>query len=406
MSHRVNDNHLGPRNLGPRNVPTMTIRISLEPVDDLAALEREWRTLEACADATYYHSWGWVGTWVRHVHGRAPLTKLIARDDSRVVGLALAAESVRGARGRTLYLQGTRGKLGRITSERGGFLVHRDVDAAVRAAYFEFLGGGVAAGRWGKAVLGWVRPATVDEAAFAESVPVLRWREPNYLVELDRVRESGEYITLLGDKTRKNMRRSRRAYERRGPLRLRIAGDVAEAQTFLTRLVALHEATWRARGWPGNFADPVVLAFHRDLVRERTESREVQLARITAGSEEVGYLYSLVYRNRVIGYDMGLRYDPDRDTQPGRMCDWLAVEHYAEQGYDVYDNLSGETQFKRSLGTRTDELAWLLIRRDGLVDRVGERARHAFIAKVRDTAVHRWQRRFRIAVATKLDALR
>ena len=384
----------------------MKVDISLEPVEDLDALEGEWRDLEERSDGTYYHSWGWVGTWIRHTGSRVALTKLVARDGRRVVGLVLAAESGFGVKRHGLYLQGTRGRLGRISSERGGFVVDRDVAPIVRRAYLDFLGRAVADGRWKRIVLGWVRPALVDEVAVDGCAPVARWREPNYLVELDLVRGSGDYVTLLGGKTRKNMRRSRRAYERRGPMKLRVATDVDEATEFLERLVVLHEATWRARGWPGNFADPVVLEFHRDLIRRRTESGEVQLARITAGADEVGYLYSLVYRKRVIGYDMGLMYEADRDLQPGRMCDWLAVEHYAGEGYDVYDNLSGETQFKRSLSTKKDDIVWLLLRRDRPYDRLEERARHALIAAVRDTAVHKLQRRLRIAMATRLDAAR
>ena len=237
-------------------------------------------------------------------------------------------------------------------------------------------------------------------------MPVVRWRVPNYVVVLDRVRAAGDYVELLGDKTRKSMRRSRRAYEQRGPLRLSVARDATEAERYFERLVDLHEATWRERGWPGNFADPVVRAFHRDLAREGALSGAVQIARITAGDEEVGYLFNLVYRDRVIGSDLGIRYEQDKTLQPGRMCDWLGVQHYAAQGYALYDNLGGESQFKRSLSTRRDELLWLLVRRDRPVDRAEERARHAIISAVRETAVHRWQRRLRIAVASKLNALR
>jgi CelD/BcsL family acetyltransferase involved in cellulose biosynthesis len=381
----------------------MTVTISLEPLGDLRTLRDEWCALEAYADCTYYHSWSWIGTWLRHVAEHARISKLIARDGPRIVGLGLAGESGSVGR-RSLYLQGTRGRLGRISSERGGFLMHRDLEQEVRRAYMRFLGSAVADGHWKRAVLGWVRPAVATEALPDGAAAVARWWVPNYVVELDRVREVNEYVDLLGNKTRKNMRRSRRAYERRGPVRLTIAKDRAQAAQFFDRLVALHEATWRARGWPGNFADPVVHAFHRDLIGERAVSGEIQLARIAAGAEEVGYLYNLVYRDRVIGYDMGVRYGDDRDMQPGRMCDWLAIEHYAAQGYAIYDNLGGETQYKRSLATKRDEIVWLLVRRDRLADRMEERARHALISAVRGTALHRWQRRLRILVARRLNA--
>jgi CelD/BcsL family acetyltransferase involved in cellulose biosynthesis len=344
---------------------------------------------------------------VGHVDNRIPLMRLTARNGAGVVGLALVAESGPRLRRPTLYVQGTRGRMGRIPSERGGFLVHKESAPEVWRAYLDFLGRAVAGGRWNRGVVGWIPPAVVPEKAPDGATHVVRWREPNYLVELQHVREVGDYMKLLGNSTRKNMRRSRRAYERRGgPLRLRIATDVAEAQQFFNRLMALHQALWTSRGWPGNFADPAVVAFHRDLIDRRTASGEIQIARITAGDDEVGYLYSLVYRGHVIGYDMGLCYESDNIFQPGRMCDWMAIEHYAGQGLDLYDNLSGETQFKRSLATKRGEMVWLLVRRDRPFDLLEERVRHAVIAAARDTALGRWHRRLRVAVDARLDRLR
>ncbi len=384
----------------------MAVTIEFEPIGDIDKLQNEWLALEADSDCTYYHSWGWVGTWVRYVVGRIALSRITARLDGEIVGLVLAGESMRraGIYGkRALYIQGTRGRLGRVSFDRGGFLIRRGLEKSVAEAYLHFLGAGVANGRWQRVVIGWVPPMFLELHVPDGIVPVARWREPNYVVELDRVREAGDYVALLGSRTRKSMRRSRRSYERRGPLEFKVATTVTEAQAFLDRLMVLHEAKWHAEGWPGNFADPLVRSFRRDLVRSGIESGEVQVTRTTAGGDEVGYLYNLVYRNRVISLDMGLCYEDNNDLQPGRISDWLNVEHYAAQGYDTFDYLGGDTQYKRSIGNKREELVWLLLRRDRLFDRVEERARHVLIAKVRETAMHRWQRRMRVAVSPMVD---
>jgi hypothetical protein len=58
---------------------------------------------------------------------------------------------------------------------------------------------------------------------------------------------------------------------------LRSAGSVEETLAMLDRLKELHQTSWRRRGQPGCFAAPWFESFHRDLIRARVSSGEIQL---------------------------------------------------------------------------------------------------------------------------------
>ena len=77
--------------------------------------------------------------------------------------------------------------------------------------------------------------------------------------------------------------RARRLYAAIGPLSLRAASSADEALAMLEQLKALHQKSWRRRGQPGCFATPIFETFHRDLIRDRFRSGEIQLLRAAAG---------------------------------------------------------------------------------------------------------------------------
>jgi hypothetical protein len=48
----------------------------------------------------------------------------------------------------------------------------------------------------------------------------------------------------------------------------------------------------------------------------------------------------------------------------------LAVVHYKQQGCSAYHFMAGEGRYKTSLGTETEELAWLRVRDNSLASRI------------------------------------
>ena len=189
------------------------------------------------------------------------------------------------------------------------------------------------------------------------------------LVNLQRVRErAGDYVGLLRAGRRAHIRRCLRAYAAVGPLRLTEAQDVPTALVYLDRLVALHDLRWAGRGAASGFSAPYCRAFHEQLVRDAWPRGEVQLLRVTAGTQELGYLYSFVHAGRVCFYQSGYDYQLlDPKHSPGLVTLVLAIQHNAAKGMAVFDFLAGNQAYKASLATdRTAMVDWTVQRRSVL----------------------------------------
>ena len=206
-------------------------------------------------------------------------------------------------------------------------------------------------------VLGGVSPAVL-QAAGGIAFRLRRQEAP--FIDLARIRAGGgDWLATLSANTRYQLRRSARFYAARGPLRLERAGSLAEALAWFDRLVALHGESWQRRGQPGAFAHPFALRFHRALI-ERAEPRgELDLLRLTAGEEELGYLYNVRLGGRVYAYQSGLNHrGAERHGKPGLTFHAMAVERALAGGEQTYDFLAGDARYKRSLSNASATLVW------------------------------------------------
>lgn len=67
----------------------MLIDVSVETLRNLERLEASWKELEARAPHSFYLSWLWIGTWLRHLPKAAQPHVLVARASGKIVGLAI-----------------------------------------------------------------------------------------------------------------------------------------------------------------------------------------------------------------------------------------------------------------------------------------------------------------------------
>jgi CelD/BcsL family acetyltransferase involved in cellulose biosynthesis len=210
-------------------------------------------------------------------------------------------------------------------------------------------------------------------------------RVPSPSVDLERVRASGDYLSLLSANSRSQIRRAARLYQSRGPLALQAASTAEEAGAIFDELVALHRRTWEARGRPGAFS-PFVRGFHERLIARRFAAGEIQLLRVRAGDETIGCLYNFIWDGVVWFYQSGMSQSADPKLKPGLVCHAEAVAHNAALGHRRYDFLGGASQYKRTLATDEHrELVWARVQRPRLRFRLEDGLRRA-----RDLARARW----------------
>ena len=133
----------------------------------------------------------------------------------------------------------------------------------------------------------------------------------------------------------------------------------------------MHQKVWRARGEPGAFANDRLTDFHRTLIDACFEAGGVQLARVSAGDLDFGYLYNFVMDGVVSNYQTGFRYEADARMKPGLVSHALAIQKNIGLGHRIYDFLMGEQRFKRSLAHNDALMQWLILRRGGLPRSIG-----------------------------------
>ncbi|HEY6985621.1 MAG TPA: GNAT family N-acetyltransferase, partial [Rhodanobacteraceae bacterium] len=268
--------------------------------------------------------------------------------------------------GRSMLVQETGDDdLDGITIEYAGLLVRRGREEDAYRALFETLG---RKGRWHALRIS----ASTQARAIAATLPTgLRAysmiERPSYFVDLAALRAAGEdHLAAISSSTRSGLRRTRRAYEHRGPISIAAATEPALALAWLEELRVLHERYWRSKGKRGSFGSAFFAAFHEDLVGRTCASGFSQLLRITAGDVIVGYLYNLVWRNRVYFYNAGLNYGAlEKQDRPGFLAHMVAIQKYLDDGMEIYDFLAGDGDYKRMMSTHARTVNWIQVRRPG-----------------------------------------
>jgi CelD/BcsL family acetyltransferase involved in cellulose biosynthesis len=197
---------------------------------------------------------------------------------------------------------------------------------------------------------------------------VLRNESNSYFVDLDAVRNSGgDYLALLSSNTRQQVRRSVKAYEKSGKLRISLACSGEAAVEYLHGLQELHDAHWQGKGKKGAFSSEFTRSFHNRLVCDAVGRGEVQMLRVTAGDEVVGYLYNFVRDGHVYFYQSGFEYTESPKFRPGLVCHYLAIMHNLKTDNRIYDFLAGTQRYKQSLAAADVKMYWVALQKPRLV---------------------------------------
>ena len=352
------------------------ITLSLNQIPLLASLQKTWQALESNADLSFFQSWSWIGVWLESLPARiAPLLLRVERDGV-IIGLSiLSSRSILRhgiLRSSALFLNSTGDPvLDEITIEHNGFLAERGSEEVVAQACVEFLLGKQS--DWEEIFLDGLRlPEVIEAMDFGRGRLRATSRRTCHVVNLEPLRQAGsDYLSLLGKNTRYTIRRSLRAYEKRGAVELVEAVSVQQARDFLHRLRYLHQRYWQKKGMPGSFANQFFSDFHDRLVEKGFPEGAIQMLRLTVGGHEIGYLYNFIYRGRVYNYQSGFDYDQaGAHDRPGLVCHALSVGHNTKQGHRVYDFMAGDSDYKKNLGTASETMAWCVIQQPYLKFRV------------------------------------
>jgi CelD/BcsL family acetyltransferase involved in cellulose biosynthesis len=224
---------------------------------------------------------------------------------------------------------------------------------------------------WGELKLSGLMPELV---ATAQQLPLVMEERARECVWVDFARAGHwvsreDYLACLSRNTRGQVRRAIRIAEMDGPIVLTTARGAEQRRQWLAMLRELHEDSWqRLKGQPGAFAAPVFAAFADVLVRDGGDA--VELSRITTGTTTIGLLLNFVHRGHVYAYQSGFAYRDDNRFKPGLICHTQAIVQAARDGRAGYHFMAGESRYKASLATAVETLAWVTLRRRGVLTTV------------------------------------
>jgi CelD/BcsL family acetyltransferase involved in cellulose biosynthesis len=357
---------------------TEQIVFAAAAIESSEKLEPIWRDLEARADCSFFQSWHWIGCWLCETGLRPAL--VTGRLDGVVVALALLVARPmrrhRWLRANTIFLHETGDPAIDINFiEYNGIVVDRRLGATAIADCLAFLGSlpRLAANDppWDELYLGGIPQdylAILESCSLAQRIVA---RKPTAAIDLATLRaERRDILADLSPNTRHQIRRASRIYRQRGTLRLEAAVGLAQAMRFFDALKTLHQKRWLGRGRAGAFSYPFLERFHRSLITQCLPQGHVELLRISAGDDTIGYLYNFVYRGWVGTYLSGFAYEDDARLKPGLVSYHLCAERHLLEGARVLDFLAGDDRYKTSLGKPGATMYWLAVQRPRLRFRV------------------------------------
>jgi CelD/BcsL family acetyltransferase involved in cellulose biosynthesis len=350
-----------------------------EALPPLAALESEWRALEAAARPSFFISWAWIGNFLAAIPASGRPMLLRGRARGETVALALLGSAVtrrrhRLIRSRGLYLNETGDpQYDAMTIEYNGILCAVDSEPAVCDALIAWFGG--LRGEADELHLSGSLVRLPEAALAAHRLMRSETAKPSYSVDLGLLAASGGALDpLLSANARQQLRRAFRHFAVQGPLSLREAATEAEAQSWFTELKALHCVWWTRRGIAHSFSSGFFEPFHRRLIERSFAEGAIQLLEARAGEHVIGYLYNFRRDGHVYAYQSGFA-DADRRERPGVVTHALAIQDAFRSDMRVYDFMAGRNRLKESFATRYEPMLWQVVHQPRLAFRLEHLAR-------------------------------
>lgn len=314
-------------------------------LEGLIDIRLEWdRLLDAVPDSTPFQSGEWLIAWWKRF-GQGRLMTLAMRVSGRLCGLAPLYVN----NGKVLFI-------GSGVSDYLGVLFEPSIEEACATALFNHLAG---CGGWSLCRLEDMKPS---HALLSVKPPegfkaILVPGEICLCVDLPSNVE--EFRKRHGRAGKCGSKRAWRRLEARG-LKLEMAGDEAEAVSFMDILFRLHSKKWEAAGKSGVLQGPEIRAFHIDAALEFQKKGALRLYRMVVEGKELAALYGFTHRNRLYGYLMG--YDPEfSKSSPGILMLLSVAEDCITRGVQGFDFLRGGEKYKYDWAPKESRNYTLLI---------------------------------------------
>ncbi|MBV1882617.1 MAG: GNAT family N-acetyltransferase [Pseudomonadales bacterium] len=349
----------------------------LNPFLEFNQTKSIWLGIEKNAVHSYYLSWAWMGNWLECLSEQDKVVFVFGICRSKPVfcyflGLTKGFDS-KFIYSKRAYLNGTGDpSKDAISIEHNGILIDQVFKDDNRRSIFQ------KTDCWDEMVARSLCATQIEH--FTAKLTDFHCRIENenkaFYVDLDQVRDSkNDLLPLLSKNKRSQIRRSLKAYEQDGPLRIEIARTPEDAGTsFLNLQLLLHKRQKQKYG-PDYPISDFATRFHQRLISDNCSNGSVDLVTVYAGNNVIGHLYNFVDDEGVYFNQCGFVYRPENVYRPGLVCHLMLINHYAALGYKKYDFMMGEMAYKKSLSSDSYTMPTYRLRQNKMRFKVEDRAR-------------------------------
>jgi len=321
-------------------------------------LKANWLALYRSSRPNFFLSWSWIGNWLNSFEGKFIVCEAKIGDEIVGLGILIPKSIIRKGfvHSRQLHLHRTGNeKLDQTWIEYNDFLLAEGTETSVRKAMIDSL---LESNTWDEIIIGASQKNTLTPFYMANLNEQLVWHSHSYQVDLTHLRDTKtEYLSTLSKNTRYQINRSIRSYEKLGKIELSEAMSPEQALKWFDEAAPFHINRWKNTKVGSGFTNPIFVKFHHDLITKNFERGFVDVLKITAGDHVICYLYNFVQGTEVKFYLSANNYDENDSTyKPGLVSHYLAIMHYLNKDFDVYDFMAGESQYKRSLSSMSSPI--------------------------------------------------
>jgi hypothetical protein len=348
----------------------MPIQFKISLLRDVHNLQEKWIGLEAESIPNFMLSWSWIGSWIS-------ASKKYFTDDfkekffllegfmeGKLISLAIIVKHHANRYGfissdQLLLHKAGFAELDIICQEYNGLLTIAGYLEEASAAAMDFLLHSDESvrilGRWDEFILSSAEPAFADAFMSPDFTREMTSKTNSYNVDLAEIRDRGlSYLGGLSNNTRYQIKRSIRLYDKRGGMRLIFAKNADQAYDFFKEGGGLFKERWNKNDEKSAFDMKPFMGFHRQIIDLAFSRGQIDIIRLTIGEGKdeiyMGMLYNYIHQGQVYFYMNALRYEDNPKLKPGMVAHSMAVQHYLERGFNLYNFMGGDSRYKKNLG--------------------------------------------------------
>jgi CelD/BcsL family acetyltransferase involved in cellulose biosynthesis len=176
--------------------------------------------------------------------------------------------------------------------------------------------------------------------------------EPSAYTDLKSLQEEKlPYDDYFSKSLKSDIRRSEKLYrEKYGELKLEKSTNVTQAQNWFQEIGKLNRLRFQDKYKKVAWDYPELVQVNRAFLNRQFSSGKVEIIRLCAGANPIGYLLNFIYRDVVYFYMCGFRYEEDNRLKPGLLMHNYAIQEYYKQGLHKYDFMAGDQHYKYRMG--------------------------------------------------------